>query len=122
MRRITCVLIFVCALCVAVCVPQSVRAQNLSAQSPDIQAFVKQYVAAFNAKDLARLYALNYSKSGACITPATKDFYEGSLAMQMRDSIPANYTATVFAGQRKQFESDREPRTISGASRAGIAH
>ena len=58
---------------------------------------MKQYVAAFNAKDLARLYALNYSKSGACITPATKDFYAGSLAMQMRDPIPANYTVAVSA-------------------------
>jgi len=87
---------------------QSLRTQPLSAQPPDIQAFVKQYVAAFNAKDLARLYALNYSKSGACITPATKDFYEGSLAMQMRDSIPANYTVTVLAvneGNLKAIES-----------------
>ncbi len=97
MRRITCVLIFVFAFCVAACVPQSVRAQNLSAQPPDIQAFVKQYVAAFNSKDLARLYALNYSKSGACITPASRDFYDGSLASQMRDPIPANYTVTVSA-------------------------
>jgi hypothetical protein len=90
-----CVLVFAC--CVAAFACKSARAQNLSAQPPDIQAFVKQYVAAWNAKDLARLYALNYSKSGACITPATKDFYEGSLAMQMRDSIPANYKATVLA-------------------------
>jgi hypothetical protein len=73
------------------------RAQSLSAQPPDVQAFVKQYVAAWNSKDLARLYALNYSKSAACITPASRDFYDGSLTMQMRDPIPANYTAKVSA-------------------------
>jgi hypothetical protein len=87
---------------------QSLRTQPLSAQPPDIQAFVKQYVTAWNAKDLARLYALNYSKSDACITPASKDFYDGSLAMQMRDSIPANYTVTVSAvneGNLKAIES-----------------
>jgi len=87
---------------------QSLRTQPLSAQPPDIQAFVKQYVAAWNSKDLARLYALNYSKSGACITPASKDFYDGLLAAQMRDSIPANYTTTVSAvneGNLKAIES-----------------
>ena len=97
MRRITCILIFVFAFCVAACAPQNVQAQNLSAQPPDVQAFVKQYVAAWNSRDLARLYALNYSKSGACITPASKDFYDGSLTMQMHDSIPANYTVTFSA-------------------------
>lgn len=90
-----------CAICLVAFVMMSgggrVRAQSLSAQPPDIQAFVKQYVAAWNAKDLARLYALNYSKSAACITPASKDFYDGSLTSQMSDSIPANYTVTVSA-------------------------
>ncbi len=74
MRRITRVLIFVFAFCVAACAPQNVRAQALSAQPPDIQAFVKQYVAAFNAKDVGRLHAHSYSKSVACITPASRDF------------------------------------------------
>lgn len=73
------------------------RAQSLSAQPPDVQEFVKQYVAAFNSKDLARLYALNYSKSAACITPASRDFYDGSLMSEMRNPIPANYTVTVSA-------------------------
>lgn len=91
-----------CAVCATVFVLMGgigggVRAQSLSAQPPDIQEFVKQYVAAWNAKDLARLYALNYSKSAACITPASKDFYEGSLRMQMRDPIPPNYTVAVSA-------------------------
>jgi hypothetical protein len=89
-----------CAICLVAFAAMGggcVRAQGLSAQPPDIQAFVKQYVAAFNAKDLGRLYALNYSKSAACITPASKDFYDGSLASQMRDPIPANYTVKVSA-------------------------
>jgi hypothetical protein len=82
-----------------------VRAQNLGAQPPDIQTFVKQYVAAWNAKDLARLYALNYSKSATCITPASRDFYDGSLTMQMRDPIPANYTAKVSAVNENNFKA-----------------
>lgn len=84
------------------------QAQGLSAQPPDIQAFVKQYVAAWNAKDLARLYALNYSKSATCITPASRDFYDGSLESQMRDPIPANFRVTVSAvneGNLKAIES-----------------
>ncbi len=89
-----------CAICLVAFVAMGgggVRAQNLSAQPPEIQAFVKQYVTAFNAKDVGRLHALSYSKSVACITPASKDFYDGLLMAQMRDSIPANYTATVLA-------------------------
>jgi hypothetical protein len=67
------------------------RAQSQAPQA-DVKAFVTQYVAAFNAKDVARLRALQYPKSLACITDKNKSFYDDFLAVHSRDPIPANYT------------------------------
>jgi hypothetical protein len=67
------------------------------APSPDIKAFVSEYVAAFNSKNVTRLHALYYPKSLTCITPESRDFYDGLEAIQWRDPIPANYTFRVGA-------------------------
>lgn len=74
----------------------SLPAQNTGAP-PDVQAFAAQYVAAFNAKDMARLESLYIPQSRACITPANHDVYDESLRMQMRDSIPPNYLLSFMA-------------------------
>ena len=54
-------------------------------------------VAAFNARDTARLYALYHPSVLACITSESKSFYDGALAVQWRDPIPASYTFRVLA-------------------------
>jgi hypothetical protein len=63
----------------------------------DVKAFVAQYVAAFNAKDVARIHALYHPKSLACITPESKGFYDGEMAAAWRNPIPANYTFKISA-------------------------
>jgi hypothetical protein len=76
-------------------------AVNLPAQNsgapPDVEAFAAQYVAAFNAKDKARLESLYLPESRACITPANRDVYDAMLSMQMRDSIPPHYLLSFLA-------------------------
>ena len=64
---------------------------------PDVKAFAAQYVAAFNAKDKAKLEALNIPESLACITPANRDVYDYLLTSQMRSPIPPKYTLTFSA-------------------------
>ena len=88
-RRTLCV--FVLSL-VAVC---GAQAQS-QAVPGDIKAFGAQYVAALNSKDAARLLALQHPKSLACMTPENKDFYDWTMAMQMRESIPANYMLSAM--------------------------
>jgi hypothetical protein len=75
---------------------------------PGIRVFASQYVMAFNSKDPRQLLALQHPTSLACITPENKDYYDGALAMQMRDSVPANYTVSVMTpneGNLKALES-----------------
>ena len=71
----------------------SAQAQNSQAE---IKSFVAKYVAAFNARDAARLYALYHPRVVACITPESKPYYDGALAVQWRDQIPATYTFRVM--------------------------
>jgi hypothetical protein len=95
--------VFVLSL-IAVC---GAQAQSQSVPG-DIKAFAAQYVAALNSKDAARLLALQHPKSLACMTPENKDFYDWTMAMQMRESIPANYMLSVMPpneGNLKALES-----------------
>ena len=70
---------------------------NASAQTspPDAKAFVQQYVAAVNAHDAKRLYAMYDPKSRACITPENKSFYDEMMSHHLDDPIPPNYTFRV---------------------------
>jgi hypothetical protein len=72
-----------------------VRAQNATVPA-DVKAFAAQYVAAFNAKNEARLLSLNLPQSRACITPANKDIYDSLLFMQMRGRIPPSYLLSLM--------------------------
>jgi hypothetical protein len=72
------------------------HAQSQVSQA-EIKPFVTEYIAAYNAKDAARLQALYDSKSRACITAEDKDFYDASLAAMWREPIPAKYTSTISA-------------------------
>jgi hypothetical protein len=72
-----------------------VSAHAQSSQA-DIKSFVGKYVAAFNAKDMTRLHALYHPSVLACFTPETKSYYDGAMAVQWRDPIPASYTFRVM--------------------------
>src|SRR5471030_1700488 len=86
------------AICRFVASASCVWSANARAQSaqPDIKVFVAKYVAAFNAKDVARIYALYHPRVVACITPESKSYYDDAMAFQMRDPIPASYTFRVM--------------------------
>lgn len=85
-----------CALLLCLAVAAGVSAQT-HATPGDIKTFVTQYVAANNAKDVARVLSFYGPKTLACITPQTKDYYYGAMAVQMRDQIPPNYTFSVLS-------------------------
>ncbi len=84
-------------------------AQAQDQPSPaEAKAFAAHYVAAMNAKDVARLLTFYHPKSVACITPETKDYYDGALKMSMSESVPADYKFSVMAvneGNSKAIES-----------------
>lgn len=63
--------------------------------APDVKTFVAQYVAAYNAHDAKRLYAMYDPKSLACITPENKSFYDDMMSHRQGDPIPPNYTFKV---------------------------
>ena len=70
---------------------------SLPSQTPDLPVdnFVHQYVAAWNAKDAARLRSLYTAQSRACVTSGDNDFYNQILALEMKESIPATYTFSL---------------------------
>jgi len=78
-----------CLVVASFCTSLDVRAQS------DVNAFTAEYVAAYDAKDAARLQALYDSQSRACIRAEDKDFYDTALAAMWRQPIPPKYTATV---------------------------
>jgi hypothetical protein len=99
-----------CILCVSVlAVLAGHRAQAQDRPSPaEAKAFAAHYVAAMNAKDVARLLTFYHPKSAACITPETKDYYDGAMKVSVSESIPPNYTFSVMAvneGNLKAIES-----------------
>jgi hypothetical protein len=85
----------ICAIALTFAATFNLRAQNTSVPA-DVKAFAARYVAAFNAKDEARLKSLNLPQSLACITPANKDVYNTLLSMQMRDPIPPSYMLSLM--------------------------
>jgi hypothetical protein len=96
-----------CLILGTLCSACGVQAQSQPSQA-EAKAFVSQYVAAFNAKDVARWEALFTAESRACITSENKDYYDTTRAMTWRDPIPANYTFTVSPvneGNLKAVES-----------------
>ncbi len=98
-----------CLLLIGLCAAR-VHAQMPPGQPPtgDVKAFVTEYVAAFNAKDVQRMHALYHPKSLACITPANKSFYDDELSHRWGNTIPANYMAMVMPvneGNVKALES-----------------
>jgi len=105
MKRAIRGIVSVCVLVVLV----GLRVHAQDQPSPaEAKAFAAKYVAAMNAKDIPRLLTLYHPKSVACITPDTKDYYDGAMKVSVNESIPANYTFAVMAvneDNRKAIES-----------------
>jgi hypothetical protein len=64
----------VSVMALALAAGPGLRAQD-SPVPPEVKAFAAQYVAAYNAKDPARLQSLYLPRSRACITAASKAVY-----------------------------------------------
>ncbi len=85
----------------------SAGAQSTQGVPGDLKNFVKQFVAATNAKDNVRRRLFLYSKSLACITPENEDYYD-AMASHMGEPIPPNYKFSVMPvneGNLKALES-----------------
>ena len=98
----------ICVVALSFMVALNGRTQDTSVP-PDVKAFATQYVAAFNAKDKARIESLDLPQSRACITPANKDVYDALLSLRMRDSVPPGYKLSLMPaneGNLKALESE----------------
>ena len=92
----------------------SARAQTAQGVPGDVKNFVTQYVAATNAKDIARLRSFLYPKSLACIMPENKDYYD-AMASHIGEPIPPNYKFSVMPvneGNLKALESMGQRWTV----------
>jgi hypothetical protein len=85
----------VCGLLLTIAFAWCANAQN-QAVPDDVRALAARYVAAINAKDAAQILAMYSSKSLACITPQTKDFYDEVMPVHSRDHVPAGYTISML--------------------------
>ena len=92
----------------------SAGAQSTQGVPGDLKNFVKQFVAATNAKDNVRRRLFLYSKSLACITPENEDYYD-AMASHMGEPIPPNYKFSVMPvneGNLKALESMGQRWTV----------
>jgi hypothetical protein len=93
---------------------RSAGAQSAQGVPGDVKNFVVQFVAATNARDLARQRLFLYPKSLACVTPENKDYYD-AMASHTGEPIPPNYTFSVMPvneGNRKALESMGQRWTV----------
>jgi hypothetical protein len=84
------------------------HAQEGQPATGELKVYAAQYVAALNAKDKAKLLALQNQKSMACMTGENRDYYDFALAASFTEKLPANYTASVVPlneGNLKALES-----------------
>lgn len=65
------------------------RMESYTHVPADVKAFAAEYVAAWNAKDAARLTALIEPRSRACVTAETKPVYDEIQRTEMRDEVVA---------------------------------
>lgn len=87
---------FACFIFAVLCAASYAAAQSQPSQA-EAKAFASEYVAAYDAKDVAHLLALYDPASRACIAGENKEYRETTMALMWRDTIPANYTFTVSA-------------------------
>src|SRR5579862_8810799 len=64
-------------------------------EDPKLEAFIKAYAEAVNAKDLSRVKALIDPQVLAQITPKTRAFHDQLLTGHFAVSLPAHFTRTL---------------------------
>jgi len=85
----------VCCLLLTMAFAWGACAQN-QAVPQDVRTFAARYVAAINARDASRLRAMYNSKSLACITPQTQDFYDAVMPIHSSDHVPPGYMLSLL--------------------------
>ena len=112
-----------CLLFAALTVIASARGQSSSRMSQqeiermesythvpaDVKAFAAEYVAAWNAKDPARLARLIAPASRACVTAENKAVYDEMQRTEMRDAVAPGYLLSLMPvneGNLKAFASE----------------
>jgi hypothetical protein len=85
----------VCCILLTIAFASYANAQN-QAVPQDVRAFAARYVTAINAKDASRIRAMYNSKSLACITPQTQEFYDAVMPVHSSDHVPADYTISLL--------------------------
>jgi hypothetical protein len=83
-----------CYILLAIAFACCTNAQNQVVPA-EVRVFAAHYVAAINAKDAAQILAMYNSKSLACVTPETKDFYDAMIPVYSGDHVPASYTVSL---------------------------
>ena len=74
----------------------------------DVKAFAAEYVAAWNAKDTARLMGMAVPQSGACITAATKPVYDEIQRTEMLDEVAPGYTLMLMPVNETNLKAMRQ--------------
>jgi hypothetical protein len=99
-----------CVLVAALAVMAAARAQDSSRMSQDevkrmesythvpadVKAFAADYVAAWNAKDTARLAQMSAPRSRACVTSENKAVYDEIQRTEMRDAVAPGYLLSLM--------------------------
>lgn len=67
------------------------RMESYTHVPADVKAFAAEYVAAWNAKDEARLAGLIEPRSRACVTAENKAVYDEIRRTEMRDAVTPGY-------------------------------
>ena len=101
----------VCGFLLTIAFAWCANAQNQAVRE-DVRAFAARYVAAINAKDAARILAMYNSKSLACITPQTKDFYDAVMPVHASDHVPADYTISLLPVNENNLKALADSETF----------
>lgn len=72
------------------------RMESYTHVAAEVKAFAADYVAAWNAKDKARLEGLDLPESRACVTAANEDVYDAMMRAQWSDPVPPNYRLSLM--------------------------
>jgi len=101
----------ICGFLLTIAFAWCASAQN-QAVPEDVRAFAARYVAAINAKDAAQIRAMYNSKSLACITPQTKEFYDAVMPVHSSDRVPAGYMISLLPVNEDNLKALADSQTF----------
>lgn len=101
----------VCCILLTIAIASYANAQN-QAVPEDVRVFAARYAAAINAKDAARIRAMYNSKSLACITPQTREFYDAVMPVHSSDHVPADHTVSLLPVNEDNLKALADSQTF----------